>query len=577
MTSINYDNLPKHLRKYVRNKKIENSLEAKIFFIDKLDEYQEDVAWVRVAECSNSQSNGIQTDIFFFSSIVKGNNIDSLLDNPDWDVNCTSGFGRPKIDWENGYFEPFTVDVEGYEFKPFTIFREFPDTSEPVDFELLQEFILFHNGVKKENGSIYVKYENGQILDIVKIEKSINESGFRKFNIIIQVEKKSLLEFLAAYESSLVIYEDSRRYRTNSKFNHDKFEERELSTIPGLRYVLDLRKNSKDQDDFFSRFEGKRVIHPPKDPKSVFNKSKIFAEFIYGIDDDGNYLEFTCQEGTHSNNFQKKKDIHGKEIPHSLTPIFFKIQVIDKYQENSELYHVHEKGISIEGSSGLSFDKLDDNIIVAYLKDISYLPYHEQNHWRSFNIPPLDTVPEEMITRDQLLKPPMFAGPVDEFKKTLLKLQELFSENYEEKLFLNLNTKDKFHWKKLLIPTSEDQHKIDAFILSIAKITADSLNVKVLNNLIKDIPKKGGSITLLKQLLTEIGASEAEIKISTSWMYDIQELRSSGSAHRKGRTYIKSLKKKKIDQISNIAVCSKLVNDAINGLNSLISILKKIG
>ena len=97
------------------------------------------------------------------------------------------------------------------------------------------------------------------------------------------------------------------------------------------------------------------------------------------------------------------------------------------------------------------------------------------------------------------------------------------------------------------------------------KIIIDSLNEK---ELVKEFPAKDGDkgITKLETFLNNKGHTSAEI---IAFLRDLQDLRSTGSAHRKSDNYDKALKRFKTDKKSLSEVCDAMLIKSIWMLNTL--------
>ena len=89
------------------------------------------------------------------------------------------------------------------------------------------------------------------------------------------------------------------------------------------------------------------------------------------------------------------------------------------------------------------------------------------------------------------------------------------------------------------MPSTDDQKGFDEVVLGLTKVLVDSLNEKALNALIResDSSEIKGSISRLEVAFRECGVQRFEDFIT--FLRRLQELRSSGAAHRKGEKYRK--------------------------------------
>lgn len=104
-------------------------------------------------------------------------------------------------------------------------------------------------------------------------------------------------------------------------------------------------------------------------------------------------------------------------------------------------------------------------------------------------------------------------------------------------LFLPLQESDEYHFRCVHVPATDEQRDFDELVLGLTKILIDSLNERQLNALIPQDQQTSvkGSISLLEAALTACGVADGSEHIG--FLIQLQRLRSSGSAHRKGKEY----------------------------------------
>jgi hypothetical protein len=124
------------------------------------------------------------------------------------------------------------------------------------------------------------------------------------------------------------------------------------------------------------------------------------------------------------------------------------------------------------------------------------------------------------------------------------------------------------------IPATEEQSDFDELILALTKILVDSLNEKQLNKLIpaEDRPNIKGSIGRLEKFLQVLNINDHEEHIG--FLRKLQNLRSSGAAHRKGSGYQKIASEFGITSSSLIAVFEEILRKANDSLEFLCKIVE---
>ena len=261
-----------------------------------------------------------------------------------------------------------------------------------------------------------------------------------------------------------------------------------------------------------------------------------FEKFTF--EDGGKKITFTCNELKLANLFGKNP-----EAPNFMTRVFFKKDVLDKYYgkpskyivQDGYLFYVKDNGIN---EWGVPLDNNADDCVMVYLGDLAKLPNEEQKHWKLHNI---IKGKNSLVAFRRDIKAE-FCSPTEPalyFKENLEIINDKWKNKFGWELFKPLNKEDEHHIKTLRTPNNE-QKEFDELVLSLNKIIIDSLNIKEMK---KDLSFNKGdkSIYILEEYLKQ------KHKFNSSHLVDflknLQNLRSMGSAHRKGSDYKKAYKK----------------------------------
>jgi len=173
----------------------------------------------------------------------------------------------------------------------------------------------------------------------------------------------------------------------------------------------------------------------------------------------------------------------------------------------------------------------------VWLGDLKYLPHKEQTHWRAFNLTPSTRkISHTDFTRNI---EGSFADP--EHPELYFKYKfELFREAWYKKfgwhLFKPLSDEDTHHMKSLHVPTTDGQKEFDDQVASITKIIIDSLNEKELEKGLTINKENPRGIDKLEAFLI---ADRFSVPKMIEFFRNLQALRSTGIAHRKGSNYEK--------------------------------------
>ena len=504
----------------------------------------EDSAWIVVARSMKTDN----TDLFTISVLAKATSEDKykqILSNSDWETEVE--FGHPTF-WSRGGSKRIFFDlgnekrIKGILFEPFIIHRDFHGI-QPSRFEVVQNFLLYHNLYFIREESVYRKLnDDGEEFDVIVIE----EIGNRKE---IKISAKFLRDYLAARRMILVRQHDHRRFSNQSLkpiFGDKKHEEFNYHDPSSYNYTVWVRNERLISDkECSSRLLGKDIVKPFARPDyshlwfaDEWELKKKYCKFIIGLDDDGNYIEETYNEDELSNYFVDR----GK--PHFLTPVFFKREVLKKYYDNPSKYSVNARYLSCLNLWGLPIDINPKGLVYVWLGDLGRIPYKEQQHWRQYNTPPEGGITEHRWKTDFLAEFADPNEPVFRFRWAYQRTQKHFRTAYGFELFLELSEEDSHCYSTLHVPVTNEQKELDEQIQNLAKILNDSLNKRSLDN------KADKSITALENfLISKVGPKMAHELVEPFRM--VQNLRSSGVAHRKGKGYSKYIAKYGLNKFSN--------------------------
>ena len=417
-------------------------------------------------------------EITFWSYLVANKCIAEYLKESVWDLMIGDGFpGCVKEEGNVNYYR--FGDRDGIE--PLVFIRNFiGDKKNHV--EISEEFIHFHNLWLDKTTNIYYNIDNcGNQDPVIKID-----------GMNVEIKLRYLKQFLAIKEMHLALGFEIDQYSDQTLEDMNLKECNTTIQLDKTIYDTYLIDNTvfRDENDKLAlcRINGKKFIQGmDKEDSGIwpYNKKKEYEKFIIDTDENGENNIFTCNPKELANYFGANPD-----SPHYLTPIFFNRDVLRKYYSKASLYSVADSYIHLNGSWSLRVDNHNQGYVIAYLGDLGRdIPYHEQQHWKSFNIVPDGKLSKVKSKRD-------FEGKWTDVEISDLKFKSLFDrfngeweKKYGYKLFLDLSDEDQHHFLSLRIPLNNEQSEFDSQVSSLVKIIIDSLNEKELikNISIKDI------------------------------------------------------------------------------------------
>ena len=500
-----------------------------------------------------------------YCALIPVSKVENCLADISWDF--YHGWGMPgAVEYYEGKDKRVEYlrygDDRGFE--PLIIDREFYGMRDDY-VEICEEFRLFHRLYHDRKQDHYFKYDDSGNENLVAIVEPNR----------VQIRIKEIRQFLAIKEMYLSIQFD---YREHSEH-----------TLEELGLKKGGRKNHRDlfcwglfygdlgypgTDRAFSRLLGKRLIPPlPKEKSGLWGFAEVepkeYVNFIIGVDENGNEIVHTSDPDKLANYFGANPG-----APNYLTPVQFRKQVLDKNYQQPKKYSI-ESGVLRCGSLWLVYiDNHFDDRVAAWLGDLGRdLPYEEQLHWRSFNIPPTGGVSETYFRRQILAQFADSDRPEHEFRTLYDRLQTSCEEFLGWQILLPLAQEDFHYMKAIRVPSTDEQKDFDDLILALTKILVDSLNEKEFSKLIpaSEGNEIKGSISRLERALQVCGFSGYEHHIQ--FLRNLQELRSAGTAHRKGNNYQKIAKEFNVDNQSLSTVFKGILILSIKFLDFLESVV----
>lgn len=511
-----------------------------------------------------SQTSRGESSCGVFCALVPTSVVADCLKDFSWDL--SSGDGMPgamthcKDGIEHTDYRRFGDD-DGIE--PLVLSRSFDGVREPY-LEISEEFRTFHNFYHDVKTNRFFKFnESGNDILVASIEDDR-----------VQIRLLEIRQFMAVREMHLALFFDSNETSkyTLKVLRLSKDEELEFRNDASA-YALSFGGDglSSEHRKSFSRLFGKRFVPPLPKEKSGFwgfedKTPKKYVEFIIGIDADGNEIIHTSEEAKLNNYFGANPG-----EPNYLTPVCFRKTVLDKYYQQPGKYSVEAGNLRCAGLWNIRIDNHLDDHVVAWLGDLGRdIPHQEALHWRSHNIPPAKM--SETFFRQQILGQWVSTDhPEHVFKHAYRQLVTKSLKLLGWEVLLPLADEDEHFFQSLRIPATNEQKDFDEVILGVTKVLIDSLNEKQLNTFIPpaELAAVKGSISRLEKAWEHLQVPSYADHIR--FLRDLQDLRSSGAAHRKGSNYKRIAEKLGIEADNLRAVFCGLLEKGLAFLQFIIA------
>jgi hypothetical protein len=501
-----------------------------------------------------------------YCALIPTDQIEERLGYPTWDLRHGHGLpGTVQYREENETITEYLRFGDESGIEPLIIDRTFHGIRPDYE-EISEEFRLFH-------GLYHDRKEN----HFIKIDRNGNEHLVATIEPKrIQIRPLEIRQFLAIKEMHLSIQFDCCEHSVSTLkelgLDEGGADSRGGLISWGLNYG-DFRGIGGYQS--FSRLLGKRLVPPLTKEKSglwgfTVKEPEEYVEFIIGVDENADEITHTSNPNCLGNYFGANPG-----SPHYLTPVHFRKQVLDKYYRQPSKYTVGDGILWCGRLWCMYIDNDHDDRVCAWLGDLGRdLPYEEQLYWRSYNIPPAGGMSKMFVGRQLFCQSMDSERPEHAFQRYYDRLCVACDEVLGWRLLLPLVQEDAHCLQAIRIPPSNEQKDFDDLVLALTKVLIDSLNEKALNSLleIEEREKLKGGIARLEALLVARGISAYEEHIE--FLRNLQDLRSSGAAHRKGENYRKIAVEFGVDSRSLQTVFRGILRRALEVLDYLAGVVR---
>ena len=442
--------------------------------------------------------------------------------------------------------------------RPLVLYRSFHGAF-PQYLEIDEEFRLYHDLAEDKSRGLLLGFDpSGREIEVVRVKQSD-----------VQARLRYLRQFQAGTRLHLAIYIDSIRYSRIALADIPAAEHKRVESTGGIRWRRNVVKcDFKNEFETFSRLLCKVILSPPAQDKGgiwPFNNdtNRGTMAFIVGVDEDGNAVEHTSDPNALANYFGANPG-----APHYLTPVYFRREVLVKYFSEPERYTVSDGQLTCLSLWSCQIDNDLSSHVVVFLGDLGRdLPYEEQLHWRQFNVLPEGGVSETNFRRSFLAQFTDAQAPDLSFRREYANIMREWEKVQGWPLFLSPSPGDVHVPDTIRIPVTNSQLELDEQVGHLTKLLVDSLNEKELAARVGVLEEGTKGIGKLAAFLEATQFPELHSIIQL--LRDLQTLRSTGSAHRKGLAYEKIIAKLGIDPARKPEAVRRLLEEATAALRAL--------
>ena len=522
--------------------------------------------------------------LVWYSALVPNEHVSSFLASAEWEyyesdpvASFTGSYDADTGEDTAKYhrFGPNPLSIE-----PILLVRCFAKLR-PKQVELIEEFRLFHNLWYDEKRSTFIKFDDGgNEKDVVKISQEV-----------VSIRRLELRQFLAARDMSLVVYFD-RRYKPGHIVEIAQSVRNQSLTTDSFRFefkVIDGHDLVEGTPETYSWLRGKKVIPGlPREKCGIWpydeEPTSQLEAFIIGVDENEEEIMAYSSPYSYSAASTDLDLPVGYQVPDYCTQVFFKRKVLDKYLAEPNRYKVEDGLLRCGTKWLLQIDTNNPDHVIVLLGDLGRdLPYTEHAHWKHENVAPDGRMSDSHFralyptTVEEALNPGEPEHSAHQFQRAYKSLANAWNTQYGWKLFKPLREADSHILNTLHIPTTNEVSKLDGEMLKLSKLLCDSINVKRIKSEIKILDSEYSAedaegtpkrpITILEDYLTFRAFDDCTSFIGKLRM--VQDLRSTGAAHRKGTNYTRVAKTAGLDTKTTQQVADDIFTTLTDFLKSL--------
>lgn len=442
--------------------------------------------------------------------------------------------------------------------RPLVLYRSFHGAF-PQYVEIDEEFRLYHDLAEDKSRGLLLAFDgSGREIEVVRITPNT-----------VHARLKHLRQFQAGTGLHLAIYIDSIRYSRMALTDIPANEHERIESAAGIRWRRNAAKcDFKKEFATFSRLLCKVILAPPtRDKAGIWpfsnDDNRGTVAFIIGVDENGNSIEHTSDPDTLANYFGANPG-----APHYLTAVYFRREVLAKYFAEPERYNVSDGQLTCLSLWSCQIDNDLSSHVAVFLGDLGRnLPYEERLHWRQFNVPPEGGVSETNFRRSFLAQFTDAQAPDLAFRSEYAKIVREWEKVQGWPLFLPPSPGDAYLLDTVRIPVTNSQAEFDEQVGHLTKLLVDSLNEKELAERASVLEESAKGISKLAGFLESTQFPEHQSIIQL--LRDLQTLRSTGSAHRKGSAYEKIIAKLGVDPTRKPEAVRRLLGEATAALRAI--------
>ncbi len=421
-------------------------------------------------------------------------------------------------------------------------------------FEITPTFLWYWDAFPSEGGWSYLD-SAGRNVELIRIAISMDEWK-------VDVSALEIRTFLAASGRELLVQKDYTVLTADEVDPFERVDDSHTTKWANFDWFAIMDDGIIGDASAFSNVMGKYIVEGAVTARmrriDARSRGKRYVEFVYTVEPG------TGEMKRHSCNPRMLGDYADSSRLHSMTPVYFSREVLNRYASEPNRYKVTASRIWCLDLWGLDISTNTAGLIEVYLGELGALPEGEQAHWLAHNVPPEGAMDEGRFRRDFLNQSVGSPDPVGDLRRARRRAAEATGALLGSPVWRDLDSQAANEFEALVGPTSNDPSALTAPTITLTKSLVDGMDPAPLKKYLGGSEAGEKSIALLRRLLLSLGDTDDAAEVFAA----LQAFRSAGGvAHLGGSSAGAASARLGIDGMSPLQAFARMIMKLTAALN----------
>jgi hypothetical protein len=428
-------------------------------------------------------------------------------------------------------------------------------------FEITPTFLWYWDAFPSAGGWSYFDAA-GRSVELIRVQISMDEWK-------VEVAALELRTFLAASGRELLVQKDYTLLTTEEIDPFDRVDGDHCTDWSNFDWYVLVDDGYGGESTAFSGLMGKYVVEGTVTARvrrfEQRNADKKHIEFTYAVDPRTGDLK------RHTSDPKMLGDYADSSRLHSMTPVYFSREVLNRYASEPSRYKVTASRIACLDLWGLDISTNTAGLIEVYLGELGSLPEGEQAHWLAHNVPPEGQMDEGRFRRDFLNQSVGSPDPVGDLRRARRRAADATATIFGSPVWRDLEPQAETEFQALVGPTSNDASALTQPTLTLTKALVDGIDPGPLKSHLGGSRSGEQSIALLRRLLVSLGDTDDAAEAFAA----LQAFRSAGGvAHLGGSKAAAASARLGIDGMSPLEAFAQMTVKLTTALNHIADLVE---